>query len=176
MSYLKLFVLSQSKIFLLVCVCVYIYIYIYITGPRDQSSIPGRVIPRTQNIVLDSSMLNTKHNKVWIKSKWSNTGKRIAPSLHLGVVPIEYIRLLSDWSSFILPTSISDLCLHRSHTYTQSFCHKPDATQSQFISRNSLNAEFSFSCPFFFFFLLISITIVCTPLNGSKYSDTNSSI
>ncbi len=33
-------------------------------GPGDQGSIPGRVIPKTQKIVLDASSLNTQHYKV----------------------------------------------------------------------------------------------------------------
>ena len=32
-------------------------------------SIPGRVIPKTQKIVLDASLLNTQHYKVGIKGK-----------------------------------------------------------------------------------------------------------
>ena len=44
-------------------------------GPRDKCSIPGRVIPKTQNILLDV----TQHYKVRIKGKvkqskeWSST-------------------------------------------------------------------------------------------------------
>ena len=33
-------------------------------GSGDQGSIPGRVIPKTQNMVLDTSLLNTKHYKI----------------------------------------------------------------------------------------------------------------
>ena len=43
---------------------IYIYIsqvYIYI--------IPGRVIPKTQKMVLDATLLNTQHYKVRIKGK-----------------------------------------------------------------------------------------------------------
>ena len=31
-------------------------------------------------MVLDASLLNTQYHKVWIKSKWSNPRKRIAPA------------------------------------------------------------------------------------------------
>ena len=49
-------------------VCVYIYIYIYIykmwlvfaIGLGDQGSITVQVIPKTQKIVLDTSLLNTQ--------------------------------------------------------------------------------------------------------------------
>ena len=58
----------------------------------DQGSVPGRVIPKTpKKMVLDATLLNNQHYKVWIKNKveqqsreWSN-----ALPLHLGVVAIE---------------------------------------------------------------------------------------
>ena len=42
--------------------------------------IQGRVISKTQKIVLDASLLNTQHYKVWIKSKVVNPEKEVAPS------------------------------------------------------------------------------------------------
>ena len=36
---------------------------------------------KTQKMVLDHSLLNTENYKVWIKGKWSNPGKEVAPSL-----------------------------------------------------------------------------------------------
>ena len=53
------------------------------------SSIPGRVIPKTQKMVLDASLLDPRHYKVGIKDKWSNPGKRVVLSLTLRVVAIE---------------------------------------------------------------------------------------
>ena len=38
-------------------------------GRADWGSIPGRVIPKTQKLVLDTSLLNTQQYKVRIKSK-----------------------------------------------------------------------------------------------------------
>ena len=38
-------------------------------GPGDRGSIPGRVIPKTQKMVLDTALLNTQHYKVHIKGK-----------------------------------------------------------------------------------------------------------
>ena len=35
----------------------------------DQGSILGRVIPKTQKMVLDAALLNTQHYKVRIKGK-----------------------------------------------------------------------------------------------------------
>ena len=37
--------------------------------PGDQGSIPGRVIPKTQKMVLDAALLKTQHYKVRIKGK-----------------------------------------------------------------------------------------------------------
>ena len=37
--------------------------------PGDRSSIPGRVIPKTQKMILDATLLNTQHYKVRIKGK-----------------------------------------------------------------------------------------------------------
>ena len=49
-------------------------------GPADQGLVPGRVIAKTQKMVLDASLPNTQHYKVRIKSKWSNPRKGVAPS------------------------------------------------------------------------------------------------
>ena len=38
-------------------------------SPGDLGSIPGRVIPKTQKMVLEASLLNTQHYKVRIKGK-----------------------------------------------------------------------------------------------------------
>ena len=54
--------------------------------PGDWDSVQGRVIPKTQKIVLDISLLNSQHK---VRVKWSNPEKGVAPSLHLGVVAIE---------------------------------------------------------------------------------------
>ena len=54
---------------------------VFTNGPLDLGSIPGRVIPKTQKMVLDSALLNTQNYKVRIKVvKWSNPGKGVAPS------------------------------------------------------------------------------------------------
>ena len=46
----------------------------------DWGSIPGLVIPKKSKMVFDTSLLNTRHYKVRIKSKWSNPGKGVALS------------------------------------------------------------------------------------------------
>ena len=42
---------------------------VFANGLGDRDSIPGRVIPKTQNIVLDATLLSTQHYKVRIKGK-----------------------------------------------------------------------------------------------------------
>ena len=63
---------------------------VFANGPGDWGSISGRVIPKTQKMVLDAAFLSPQHYKVRIKGKvaqsweWSK-----CPPLHLGVVAIE---------------------------------------------------------------------------------------
>ena len=51
---------------------------VFANGPGDQGSIAGRVMPKTQKMVLNASLLNNQHYKVEIKGKveqsreWSN--------------------------------------------------------------------------------------------------------
>ena len=42
---------------------------VFANGPGDLGSIPGRVIPKTQKIVLYAILLNTRHYKVHVKGK-----------------------------------------------------------------------------------------------------------
>ena len=39
----------------------------FVIGPGDQGSIRGRVIPKTQKMVLDANLVNTQHYKAQIK-------------------------------------------------------------------------------------------------------------
>ena len=57
-----------------------IMIRVFANCPGDWGSILGWVITKTQKMVIDGSLLNTQHYKVRIKGKWSNPGKRVAPS------------------------------------------------------------------------------------------------
>ena len=47
---------------------MYIFIYIYVDGD-PKAPFSGRIIPKTQKMVLDSTQLNTQHYKVRIKGK-----------------------------------------------------------------------------------------------------------
>ena len=42
---------------------------VFANDPGDLGSIPGRVIPKTFKMVLDTSLLNTQQYKVRIKGK-----------------------------------------------------------------------------------------------------------
>ena len=52
----------------------------FVNGSGDRRSISCIIIPKTQKIVHDTSLPNTKHYKVWVKGKWSNPGKGVTPS------------------------------------------------------------------------------------------------
>ena len=52
---------------------------VFANGPGDLGSIPGRVIPKTQKMVLDASLLSTQHYKVRIKGKVEQSRKGVAP-------------------------------------------------------------------------------------------------
>ena len=49
---------------------------VFANGPGDLGSIPVRVIPKTQKIVLDATLLNTQHDKVRIKGKLGQSRER----------------------------------------------------------------------------------------------------
>ena len=46
-----------------------IMVRVFANGLRDQGSIPSRVTPKTQKMVLDATLLSTQHYKVRIKCK-----------------------------------------------------------------------------------------------------------
>ena len=50
-------------------VTIGILVRVFANGPGDRVSIPGRVIPKSQKMVLDATLFNTQHYKVRIKGK-----------------------------------------------------------------------------------------------------------
>ena len=58
----------------------YVAVRVFANGPGDLGSIPGRVIPKIQKMVLDASLLNTQHYKVRIKGKVEPSREGVAPS------------------------------------------------------------------------------------------------
>ena len=53
---------------------------VFANDPGDLGSIPGRVIPKTQKMVLDASLLNTQHYMVRIKGKVEQSREGVVPS------------------------------------------------------------------------------------------------
>ena len=48
----------------------------FANGPGDRGSAQGQVIPKTQEMVLDASLLNTQQYKVGIKGKVEQSRER----------------------------------------------------------------------------------------------------
>ena len=61
---------------------------VFPNGPGDRGSIPGRIIPKSQKMVLDAALLNTQHYKVLIKGKVDQPRERSSaipyPSVCIG--------------------------------------------------------------------------------------------
>ena len=80
---------------------------IFANGSGDWDSIPGRVLPKTQKIVLDAAFLSTQHYKVKIKGKVEIQGKELRPPLHFGVVAVKHANYLP-WYSVEETTLFND--------------------------------------------------------------------
>ena len=52
---------------------------------EERGSITGRIIPKTQNMVLDASLFNTYHYKVHIKGKVNHSRERNSALLYISV-------------------------------------------------------------------------------------------
>ena len=86
-----------------ICLCLYIYIYmcvcvcvcvceriglvgrVFANGRGDLGSIPGRVIPKTLKMVLDTSLLNTQQYKVRFNGKVEQSRERCSAFLYNSV-------------------------------------------------------------------------------------------
>ena len=53
---------------------------VFASGPEDRSSIPDRVILKTQKMVLDTALLNSQHYKIRIKGKVEQSMNGVVPS------------------------------------------------------------------------------------------------
>ena len=49
---------------------------VFANGPGYRGSIPGRIITKTQKMVLDAALLSTQHYKVQIKGKLEQSRER----------------------------------------------------------------------------------------------------
>ena len=63
---------------IIIIIIIYYYYYkpdigmmvrVFANGLGDLGSIPGRIIPKTQKMVLDAALLNIQHYKLQIKGK-----------------------------------------------------------------------------------------------------------
>ena len=52
-----------------ICCVIDLVSRVFASGLVDWGSVPGRVIPKSQKMVLDSALLYTQHYKVRIKGK-----------------------------------------------------------------------------------------------------------
>ena len=59
-----------------------IMVRVFANGPGDLGSITGRVIPKTQKLVLDATLLNTQHYEVRIKGKVEESRERSSALLY----------------------------------------------------------------------------------------------
>ena len=55
---------------------------VFANGLGDLGSIHGRVIPKTQKMVLDATLLSTQHYKLRIKSKVEQSRERSSALLY----------------------------------------------------------------------------------------------
>ena len=58
---------------------------VFAYGPEDWSSIPSRVITKTQKMVLDITLLNSQHYKVGIKGKEEQSREKSSALLYTSV-------------------------------------------------------------------------------------------
>ena len=58
---------------------------VFTNGPGDLGSIPGRVIPKTQKMVLGTTLLNTQQYKVRIKGKVEQSRERSSALPYISV-------------------------------------------------------------------------------------------
>ena len=54
----------------------HLMVRVFANGPGDLGSILGQVIPKTQKMVLDASLLNTQQYKIEIKGKVGKSWER----------------------------------------------------------------------------------------------------
>ena len=59
---------------------------VFANGPGDLGSIPGRVISKTREMLLDTSLLNTQQYKVRIKGKVEQSRERSSALLYILVL------------------------------------------------------------------------------------------
>ena len=77
--FVSLYKNKKSNIILLCVFFIGIMVRVFANGLGDLGSIPGQVIPKTQKMVFDASLLNTQQYKVGIKSKVELSREKSSP-------------------------------------------------------------------------------------------------
>ena len=68
---------AKINIFFFLYIITLLFISLLLAnGPRDRGSILGRVVQKTQKMVLDANLLKTQHYKVRIKGKVEQSVER----------------------------------------------------------------------------------------------------
>ena len=68
--------ISDENTYIIPDIGIMVRVRVFANGPGDLGSVPGRVIPKTQKMVLDASLLYTQHYKVRIKGKMQSSKER----------------------------------------------------------------------------------------------------
>ena len=100
----------------------------FVNGPGDQGSIPGWVITKSQNMVLDATLLSTQHYKVRIKGKveqsreWSSVIPYTLVWQLLKIEPLSHPWQI--WLFYLLIYAKLSLCLYAKITKSTAwnFC------------------------------------------------------
>ena len=64
---------------------IYTMVWVFTNSPGDRGSVPGRIMPKTEKMILDASLFNTKHYKVRIESKVGQYRERSSTLLYTSV-------------------------------------------------------------------------------------------
>ena len=73
---------------------------VFTNGLGDLGSIIGHVIPKTLKMLIDTSLLNTKQYKVWIKGKVEQSRERSS------TFPYTSVRVAIEKGAFWLPSTM----------------------------------------------------------------------
>ena len=89
---------------------------VFANGPGDQDSMPGQVIPKTQKMVLDTSLLNPQHYKVCIKDKMEQFRERSCTLLNTSSLTIRWFSIIVEIfvDSGVLPLQRCSWCILQS--------------------------------------------------------------
>ena len=113
---------------------------VFANSPGDLGSIPGRVIPMTQKMVLDVTLLKTQLYKARIKVKWSNPGKGVAPSRpprcssYRKGIPLGHPQQTNIYKQDLALNNIRVLISHKTqptHTHTHIYIYMQRVTERE---------------------------------------------